>query len=81
MPNNVIVLSERAWRTRFGADANLVGRTLQLDGQRVEVIGVMPADVRASAALGHRSTCGGRSRSHPNSARTAATTTCGRLRV
>ena len=42
--NNVIVLSERAWRNRFGADPNQIGRTLQLDGQSVEVIGVMPAE-------------------------------------
>jgi putative ABC transport system permease protein len=42
--DNVVVLSERVWRTRFGADASIVGRTLQLDDQRVEVVGVMPAD-------------------------------------
>ena len=42
--NNVIVLSERAWRNRFGADPNQIGRTLQLDGQSVQVIGVMPAE-------------------------------------
>jgi predicted permease len=40
---DVIVLSERAWRNRFGADPGLIGRTLQLDGQSVQVIGVMPA--------------------------------------
>jgi predicted permease len=42
--NNVIVLSDRAWRTRFGADPGLVGRTLQIDGRSVQVIGVMPAE-------------------------------------
>jgi len=42
--DNVIVLSERVWRNRFGADPSLVGRTLQIDGQSVQVIGVMPAD-------------------------------------
>jgi predicted permease len=41
--NDVIVLSERAWRNRFGADPALIGRALQLDGQSVQVIGVMPA--------------------------------------
>ena len=49
--DNVIVLSDRVWRNRFGADPSLVGRTLQIDGQSVQVIGVMPADVRASASL------------------------------
>jgi putative ABC transport system permease protein len=42
--NNVIVLSDRTWRTRFGADPNLVGRLLQIDGTSVQVIGVMPAE-------------------------------------
>ena len=41
--DHVMVLSERAWRTRFGADPNLVGRSLQIDGRSVQVIGVMPA--------------------------------------
>jgi predicted permease len=40
--NNVVVLSDRFWRTHFGADAAIVGQTLQLDGQSVQVIGVMP---------------------------------------
>jgi putative ABC transport system permease protein len=42
--NDVMVLSERAWRTRFGADPSLVGRPLQLNGLSVQVIGVMPAE-------------------------------------
>ena len=40
--NNVVVLSDRFWRTRFGSDPGIVGQRLQLDGQSVEVIGVMP---------------------------------------
>jgi predicted permease len=42
--DNVIVLSDRVWRNRFGADPNLVGRSLQFDGQSVQVIGVMPPE-------------------------------------
>jgi predicted permease len=42
--DNVIVLSDRLWRTRFGADPNLVGQPLQIDGGSVQVIGVMPAE-------------------------------------
>ncbi len=42
--NTVIVLSDRAWKNRFGADPHLVGRTVRLDGQSVQVIGVMPAE-------------------------------------
>lgn len=30
--NTVIVLSDRAWKNRFGADPHLVGRTVRLDG-------------------------------------------------
>jgi putative ABC transport system permease protein len=40
----VIVLSHGLWRRRFGGDSALVGRRIQLNGQPVAVIGVMPAD-------------------------------------
>jgi putative ABC transport system permease protein len=40
----VVVLSERMWRNRFGADASLVGRSIPLDGQPYTVIGIVPAD-------------------------------------
>jgi putative ABC transport system permease protein len=42
----VVVISERLWRTRFGADTSLLGRTLVLDGEPLSVIGVVPADFR-----------------------------------
>ena len=40
--NNVVVLSDRFWRSKLGGDANVVGRTLQIDGRVHEVIGVAP---------------------------------------
>jgi hypothetical protein len=40
----VAVLSHRVWETRFGADPNIVGRKIVLDGLPHEVIGVLPAD-------------------------------------
>ena len=40
--SQVIVLSDRLWRSRFGADPRVVGRTVRLDDKVVEVIGVMP---------------------------------------
>jgi len=40
--NNVIVLSDRFWQSRFGGDPDVVGRKLQLDGKTVSVVGVMP---------------------------------------
>ena len=36
------MLSDRVWRTRFGADTSIVGRVLTLDGRPYEVLGVMP---------------------------------------
>jgi predicted permease len=40
--NLVVVLSNRFWQRRFGGEPNILGRTLQLDGESVKVIGVMP---------------------------------------
>lgn len=40
--DNVIVLSDRFWTRRFGGDPNIIGRSLQLDGKSVMVVGVMP---------------------------------------
>src|SRR5258705_712005 len=40
--DNVIVLSDRFWQSRFGGDESVVGRKLQLDGKNVSVVGVMP---------------------------------------
>ncbi len=38
------VLSHHLWRTRFGADPSVVGRTLELDHRALEIVGVMPED-------------------------------------
>ena len=40
--NKVVLFSEALWRRRFAADPNLVGRTVQLDGEPFTVIGVLP---------------------------------------
>ncbi len=40
--DNVVVLTDRFWTRRFGSDPNIVGRTIQLDGKTVEIVGVMP---------------------------------------
>ncbi len=37
----VAVLSDRAWRAHFGADSGVVGRSIDLDGRQVQVVGVM----------------------------------------
>jgi len=42
----VMVLGYELWRSRFGADADVIGRTVQLDGAPYAIVGVMPADFR-----------------------------------
>jgi putative ABC transport system permease protein len=42
----VIVLSERFWRQRFGADPAIVGREISLSGTAHAVVGVMPERFR-----------------------------------
>ncbi len=42
--NSVVVLSDGYWRRRFGADPNIVGKTITLNAQPFQVIGVMPPD-------------------------------------
>jgi putative ABC transport system permease protein len=42
--NRVVVLTHATWRSRFGSDATIVGRTLTLDDESFTVIGVLPAD-------------------------------------
>jgi putative ABC transport system permease protein len=38
----VAVISDRLWRRSFGADPGIVGRTIQLDGREIQVVGVAP---------------------------------------
>jgi predicted permease len=38
-----VVISDRLWRTRFGADPAIVGRSITLNGQSMTVVGVAPA--------------------------------------
>ncbi|MEQ9568624.1 MAG: ABC transporter permease, partial [Longimicrobiales bacterium] len=40
----VMVLSDGLWRTSFGADPDVVGTTVDLNGTTREIVGVMPAD-------------------------------------
>ena len=38
-----VILSNRLWRTRFGADPNVIGRKITINMQPYTVVGVMPA--------------------------------------
>ena len=40
--NNVVLLSHRYWQQHYGGAADILGRTLRLDGTVVTIIGVMP---------------------------------------
>jgi predicted permease len=40
----VVMLSAALWKSRFGADPNIVGRAIRLNGVSRTVVGVMPAE-------------------------------------
>jgi putative ABC transport system permease protein len=41
-----VILTYGYWRTKFGGDRSAVGRTISLDGQRREIIGILPETFR-----------------------------------
>lgn len=45
----VAILSDGAWRQRFGGDPGVVGRTVTLSGEPYTVVGVMPPDFAFAA--------------------------------
>src|SRR5262249_23944758 len=51
--NNVVLLSNRLWRARYGADPGIIGRDIRMDGRPYTVVGVLPAgtSVRLPADL------------------------------
>ncbi|MBS0656867.1 MAG: ABC transporter permease [Verrucomicrobia bacterium] len=48
----VAVLSHRCWRTRFGADPRVVGRTFQLNRTSVTIVGVTPPGFDGAMQVG-----------------------------
>jgi putative ABC transport system permease protein len=46
----VAVVSDRAWRTRFGSDPGIVGRTLRLGGSSVTIVGIGPESYNGFAS-------------------------------
>lgn len=47
----VVVIGDGAWRRRFGGDPAIVGRTIQLNGRAMEVIGIAPAGFRGTVPM------------------------------
>ena len=46
LPAPAVVISDRLWRSRFGADSSLVGRTIPLNDRLFTVIGILPPAFR-----------------------------------
>ncbi|HXK08826.1 MAG TPA: ADOP family duplicated permease [Vicinamibacteria bacterium] len=46
LPAPAVVISDRLWRARFGADSSLVGRAVRLSDRPFTVIGVLPPGFR-----------------------------------
>jgi predicted permease len=47
--DNVVILSDGLWRSRFGADRGILGRQVRLDARSYTVIGVMPPSLDYAA--------------------------------
>src|SRR5215212_1697682 len=50
--DRVIVLSQRAWQNRFGGRTDVIGRTIRVDGEPHEIVGVLPASFNDWRHLG-----------------------------
>jgi putative ABC transport system permease protein len=49
-PTSMVLLGDGVWRSAFGADPGVVGRTAILDGAPVRVMGVLPPGFRVQVA-------------------------------
>ena len=43
--NKVLILSDRLWRRRFGADPTIVGRSIRINNEPHDVVGIMPGEM------------------------------------
>ncbi|AOS44518.1 Macrolide export ATP-binding/permease protein MacB [Lacunisphaera limnophila] len=41
--DRILIISERCWQKRFGGRADIIGRTVRVDGEPHEIVGVLPA--------------------------------------
>jgi len=47
---HVVLVGQRLWERKFGADRGTVGRQIEIDGVPREIVGIMPADFDLPAA-------------------------------
>jgi predicted permease len=48
----VMVLSDEFWRRRFGGNPAVIGRTVHLNGEAVEIVGILPGGYKSVMPLG-----------------------------
>src|SRR5918996_980227 len=48
----VVVLSDRFWRTEFGGNPDVIGRTVKLNDEAYTIVGVMPANASVASWTG-----------------------------
>ncbi|MHB8412409.1 MAG: ABC transporter permease [Candidatus Acidiferrales bacterium] len=53
---NVVILSYGLWKSQFGSDARLIGKTISLDSTPYTVVGVMPSEFQSASSVGANST-------------------------
>ena len=49
--DHVVMLTDSFWRNRFHGDPTIVGRSITLDGQPFQVVGILPASFRTLTGL------------------------------
>ena len=54
LPGNdrVVLISQRCWQQRFGGRTDVIGRTIRVDGEPHEIVGVLPASLNDWRHLG-----------------------------
>jgi putative ABC transport system permease protein len=50
--DRVAVITDGLWRRRFGADPNLVGKSVSLNGESYQIVGVMPPEFQFGREVG-----------------------------
>ena len=51
VPASVVIISHRLWRSQFGGDPDVIGRTVQLNGRPFRIIGVAAAGFNGHAII------------------------------